>query len=481
MPNKKKKSGQGDGYAPSRLGREGRPGADSPAGADPGTPGGGDERALDPNDADAPEREPVPGWSGLGAHAPCDDATRVTLDPKMPVATGIGVHVHALMSQQLMTRAHLGAGDWVALAVCEGPEAVGDIGSALRGGAPGTPGFAAGGASTPRTPPSPTRQAAQALVGLSIADPPTAPVAHIPSLLARNVRLDPDGTSPLGGEPPSRGASTGAAAAAAAAATGKVGRFAVLARVHPNPKANPADAVQLARKVWMSLGSPPAGAKMLCYPLNVGITDRPVAAPALCAPIEGAPCATIATLRLWATEGDAANAAWLERGLGGDDDDAVGSKNASDVEHTKAGRRQLSVLESLAKRALDGRALLPGNLVRLPLLGVSAYFSVVKTEGHTAVVSTETSVSLRPKSGFADGEDEDDPAGWNRTITTGTTTMRRRTIRPTTATGPGRGRRRRGRGWRVEPVNGKAPPFASKISAASPSLRRRSSRTSRCR
>ena len=409
MPNKKKKSGQGDGYAPSRLGREGRPGADSPAGADPGTPGGGDERALDPNDADAPEREPVPGWSGLGAHAPCDDATRVTLDPKTPVAAGIGVHVHALMSQQLMTRAHLGAGDWVALAVCQGPEAVGDIGSALRGGAPGTPGFAAGGASTPRTPPSPTRQAAQALVGLSIADPPTAPVAHIPSLLARNVRLDPDGTSPLGGEPPSRGASTGAAAAAAAAATGKVGRFTVLARVHPNPKANPADAVQLARKVWMSLGSPPAGAKMLCYPLNVGITDRPVAAPALCAPIEGAPCATNATLRLWATEGDAANAAWLERGLGGDDDDdAVGSKNASDVEHTKAGRRQLSVLESLAKRALEGRALLPGNLVRLPLLGVSAYFSVVKTEGHTAVVSTETSVRLRPKSGLADGED--DPA-----------------------------------------------------------------------
>ena len=48
--------------------------------------------------------------------------------------------------------------------------------------------------------------------------------------------------------------------------------------------------------------------------------------------------------------------------------------------------------------------------MRLPLLGVSAYFSVVNTEGHTAVVSTETSVSLRPKSGLADGEDEDDPA-----------------------------------------------------------------------
>ena len=161
---------------------------------------------------------------GLGAHAPCDDATRVTLDPKTPVAAGIGVHVHALMSQQLMTRAHLGAGDWVALAVCQGPEAVGDIGSALRGGAPGTPGFAAGGASTPRTPPSPTRQAAQALVGLSIADPPTAPVAHIPSLLARNVRLDPDGTSPLGGEPPSRGASTGAGDLAQAVRTAVISK-----------------------------------------------------------------------------------------------------------------------------------------------------------------------------------------------------------------------------------------------------------------
>ena len=44
MPNKKKKSGSGDGYTPSRLGREGRPGDGSPCGSDPGTPrsGGGD-------------------------------------------------------------------------------------------------------------------------------------------------------------------------------------------------------------------------------------------------------------------------------------------------------------------------------------------------------------------------------------------------------------------------------------------------------
>ena len=148
MPNKKKKSGSGDGYTPSRLGREGRPGDGSPGGSDPGTPrsGGGDGGFARESSSDVPpyESDPLPGWTGLGAHAPCEEATRVTLDVKMPVAAGIGVHVHVLMSQQLMTRASLGAGDWVALAVCEGPEAVGGIGS--PGGPPGNllgvpPGF----------------------------------------------------------------------------------------------------------------------------------------------------------------------------------------------------------------------------------------------------------------------------------------------------------------------------------------------------
>ena len=394
MPNKKKKSGSGDGYTPSRLGREGRPGDGSPGGSDPGTPrsGGGDGGLTRESSSDVPpyESDPLPGWTGLEAHAPCEEATRVTLDVKMPVAAGIGVHVHVLMSQQLMTRASLGAGDWVALAVCEGPEAVGGIGS--PGGPPGTPGTPRG-ASTPSTPGSATRQAAQALVGLSIADPPPAPAVHIPALLARNVTLDsasaPDGTS------------HGASAAAAAAATGKLGRFTVMARVHPNPKANGLDAVQLARKVWHSLGSPAAGAKMLALPLNVGAAT-PLAAPALVGPMEGAPCAAKATLRLWATEGDSANAGWLEKGLGGGDDEGAGD----DTEHTKAGTRQLSVLESLARRAMDGRALLTGNIVRLPLLGVSAYFSVVKTEGVTNVVGESTVVALRPK-GPAGAEDDD--------------------------------------------------------------------------
>ena len=164
MPNKKKKSGSGDGYTPSRLGREGRPGDGSPGGSDPGTPrsGGGDGFARE-SSSDVPpyESDPLPGWTGLEAHAPCEEATRVTLDVKMPVAAGIGVHVHVLMSQQLMTRASLGAGDWVALAVCEGPEAVGNVGGA-PGGPPGIPGTPRG-ASTPNTPGSATRQAAQAL------------------------------------------------------------------------------------------------------------------------------------------------------------------------------------------------------------------------------------------------------------------------------------------------------------------------------
>ena len=222
----------------------------------PRAPAAATEDSTRESSSDVPpyESDPLPGWTGLEAHAPCEEATRVTLDVKMPVAAGIGVHVHVLMSQQLMTRASLGAGDWVALAVCEGPEAVGNVGGA-PGGPPGTPGTPRG-ASTPGTPGSATRQAAQALVGLSIADPPPAPAVHIPALLARNVTLDsasaPDGTS------------HGASAAAAAAATGKLGRFTVMARVHPNPKANGLDAVQLARKVWHSLGSPAAGGEDAC-------------------------------------------------------------------------------------------------------------------------------------------------------------------------------------------------------------------------
>ena len=342
MPNKKKKSGSGDGYTPSRLGREGRPGDGSPGGSDPGTPrsGGGDGGLTRESSSDVPpyESDPLPGWTGLEAHAPCEEATRVTLDVKMPVAAGIGVHVHVLMSQQLMTRASLGAGDWVALAVCEGPEAVGNVGGA-PGGPPGTPGTPRG-ASTPGTPGSATRQAAQALVGLSIADPPPAPAVHIPALLARNVTLDsasaPDGTS------------HGASAAAAAAATGKLGRFTVMARVHPNPKANGLDAVQLARKVWHSLGSPAAGAKMLVLPLNVGAAT-PLAAPALVGPMEGAPCAAKATLRLWATEGDSANAGWLEKGLGG------GDEGAGDDHRAHESRDATAVGARVAREARDGR------------------------------------------------------------------------------------------------------------------------------
>ena len=52
---------------------------------------------------------------------------------------------------------------------------------------------------------------------------------------------------------------------------------------------------------------------------------------------------------------------WLARGL---------ADRSSDS-------RQRSVLEALARRALDGRGLLPGNLARLPLLGAGAYFEVL--------------------------------------------------------------------------------------------------------
>ena len=199
-------------------------------------------------------------------------------------------------------------------------------------------------------------------------DPPSldAPAALIPALPRAKRRA---GVAPPDAfADPADTTDATLAAAAAAAAPDALGRFTVLARVHPNPKASAPSGTTLARKIWMSLGSPPGGAGIHVYPLEgpsaipeiSGISgdgnENAVVARARAR--AGATCAS-ATLRLWAVEGDASRGDWLRRGL------APG-----------AGPRQRAVLEALARRALDGRCLLPGNLARLPLLGTSAYFLV---------------------------------------------------------------------------------------------------------
>ena len=416
MPRKKGgRSGTPDGYAPSPLGLVG---VDSPRAADSASELGADLVAP-----------PVPGWSGLATRVPCDAPCAATLEPA-PVATGIGSHVHALLSPKLMTNAGLGAGDWVALAVVESPAAVRAAGGAgtstpARGGGVvvggGTP-SSTNGANTPRTPLSRSSSVAgddPRTPRGAVADLPPpldAPAALIPALLARNVTLDvppPDAFAH-----PADATDATLAAAAAAAAPDALGRFTVLARVHPNPKTSAPAGATLARKIWMSLGCPPGGAGIHVYPL-----EGPSAAPGTRserdvvrfpgdagddivpgdgtarAPAPGATCAS-ATLRLWAVEGDASRGDWLRRGL------APG-----------AGPRQRSVLEALARRALDGRCLLPGNLARLPLLGTSAYFlveDVVDSSGRGpgTVDREKTSVTLRPRDdAAAAGSDDSKDAG----------------------------------------------------------------------
>ena len=400
MPRKKgHRSGTPDGYAPS----EGEPGTPAAALSPLGTPRAG---SVTPGGASsfsptpAPPQHLVPTWPGLASRMPSGaEAIGAVLDAA-PVAVGIGANVHMLLAPKLMVAAALGAGDWVAIAVAGGGGwEVGGAGMTLRsgvvlssgggggGGGGATPSNASSGASPerPRTPGSPGGGAFGSPARAASGSPrsggperppdPAAPAALLPALLARTVALDaaPSDTAAAAGA---------AAAAAAAAAAGALGRYCVLAQVWPNPKAAAPHGCSLARKVWMSLGCPAGGAGILLYPLNApapsttNSTTKTAAHPAtipatgssvalIRAPSAGAQCAAV-SLRLWAIEGGV-NSAWLERGL-----EAGGAG---------VGPRQLGVLEALARRALGGRALLPGNLVRLPLLGVSAYFQVEELGG----------------------------------------------------------------------------------------------------
>ena len=371
MPRKKGgRSGTPDGYAPSPLGGD-DPRASSPLAAP-------DASSLPDDDA-----APVPSWSGLSALLPAAPRA-ATLEPT-PVATGIGAHVHALLSPKLMTAAALGAGDWVALAVVASANSARSSARVIAGGGAGvhtTPG-------TPRTPPSARAGEGAGEGGAASArhtpgsprtpgahrhHPPAldAPVLRLPAILARRVPLDAAAGDGGGGDDD---AFSDAADDPALAP----GRHAILARVHPNPRASAPAGVALAKKIWLSLGAPAGGADLRVYPLEPPGDDetddarerperpeRPGESSSDARAVAGRSLDRVA-LRLVALEPGVPGGAfssssdWLARGL---------ADRSSDS-------RQRSVLEALARRALDGRGLLPGNLARLPLLGAGAYFEVL--------------------------------------------------------------------------------------------------------
>ena len=348
----------------------------------------------------APRLAPVPSWRGLRACLPRGSEPHAGELEAEPVATGFGAHAHVLLSPRMMTNAGLGPGDWVALAI--------------RGDTSG------GGES--------------ATDGCADADDDDAPSAALCSaLLARNLPTLVTYENARAHED-----ETGSADERA-----RLGRYVVLARAHPHAKASSPNAVALARKTWMSLGRPAGHARIWVCPLDVAraigaVTETKETPPAertdakalltetrafpLAAPSPGAACAS-AALTLWALEGGAAPGSagdWLERGLRAG---AVQAGASTDV--SKGSNKQLAVLESLARRALDGRCLLPGNLVRLPLLGASAFFVVENARGF-GPVGAATTVALRgereaargpPDASFAaasvtndDSSDSGDPA-----------------------------------------------------------------------
>jgi len=401
MPRKKGgRSGTPDGYSPSPLGEEPRGRSRSPRVGDSprDSPRGG--RSPTREAVPAPRLAPVPSWRGLRACLPRGSEPHAGELEAEPVATGFGAHAHVLLSPRMMTNAGLGPGDWVALAI--------------RGDTSGGGESATDGCADDDDDDAPSAALCSALLA-----------RNLPTLVTyENARAHEDETG-------------------SADERARLGRYVVLARAHPHAKASSPNAVALARKTWMSLGRPAGHARVWVCPLDVAraigaVTETKETPPAertdakalltetrafpLAAPSPGAACAS-AALALWALEGGAAPGSagdWLERGLRAGAVQAGASTDAS-----KGSNKQLAVLESLARRALDGRCLLPGNLVRLPLLGASAFFVVENARGF-GPVGAATTVALRgereaargpPDASFAassvtndDSSDSGDPA-----------------------------------------------------------------------
>lgn len=170
-----------------------------------------------------------------------------------------------------------------------------------------------------------------------------------------------------------------------------IGATTVLARVWPSATLDD-DGIQLSRKVWLSMGCPPGGSTLGARALR---REDDGANPV---ELDGFGIdhdeSVVVHLTLWALEADVGGeaAVWLDRGLKSD-----GGRSAS---------RQRGILEALAKRALSGRGVLVGNLVRLPLLGTSALFEVSEVEGPESAkrgveITSRTRVALRERRGSA--------------------------------------------------------------------------------
>ena len=166
-----------------------------------------------------------------------------------------------------------------------------------------------------------------------------------------------------------------------------IGATTVLARVWPSATLDD-DGIQLSRKVWLSMGCPPGGSTLGARALRrEGDGANPVELDGFGIDDDES---VVVHLTLWALEADVGGeaAVWLDRGL-----KSEGGRSAS---------RQRGILEALAKRALSGRGVLVGNLVRLPLLGTSALFEVSEIEGPESAkrgveITSRTRVALRER------------------------------------------------------------------------------------
>ena len=282
-----------------------------------------------------------------------DGVRAARVDAREPVARGAGAHAHCVVSAKLARAVGARAGAWVELRSYARREDEND-GATLATPTRGRKNAKAVDAGDAR--------AATRAVIVEDGDARATRATTHAAAARRALRLDVDADRDEDDDDEARGARV------------------VLARAWPTSGLGD-DGVSLSRKVWLSMGCPSGGTILGAQ------TRRDAAGPIDAFEAEGE---IVAHLKLWALELDVGGeaAVWLERGLraGG------GGRTAA---------RQRGILEALARRALDGRGLLVGNLVRLPLLGTSALFKVIRLEpdvGDRGVeISTRTRIVLYPR------------------------------------------------------------------------------------
>lgn len=302
--------------------------------------------------------------------------TPMTLDSKIPIAQGIGATTHVIMSARAMRTMEVASGHWVQIRSYGAfGGSASQAGRRLSGKGKGRKGQ--GGRVMNVANVNDDDDGYEVRI-VEDSDVMTTVASTAKSNARQNLTLDideEDGASDDDNDV-------------------RVGARVVLARAWPSATLGD-DAVSLSKKVWLSLGAPPGGTA-----LGVEKADTPLDG------FDGDACSV--SLRLWTMETDVGGeaAVWLDRGL-------------RDCEG-RGGSRRRAMLEGLAKRALDGRGLLVGNLVRLPLLGTSALFEVINIVPDLAdrrglEITSRTRVELltrqansrTPESSSGEGSDSD--------------------------------------------------------------------------